>query len=66
MCMKRLLLEGNYELVEHDNSSKPFAVFQRSNGFWQQVSKWYFYKGCALRELRKQLREDELRSNYYG
>ena len=61
MCMKRLLLEGNYELVENDNSITPFAVFQRSNGFWQQVSKWYFYKGCALRELRKQLREDELR-----
>ena len=66
MCMKRLLLEGNYELVERDNSSKPFAVFSRGadycgRPFWQQTSKWYFYKGCALRELRKQLREDELR-----
>lgn len=64
MCMKRLLLEGNYELVEHENSITPFAVFKyiEDAKYWHQVSKWYFYKGCALRELRKQLRKDELRS----
>ena len=61
MCMTTIYREGDYELVNHSEGLAPYAIFTRADGFWQQVSKWYFYKGCALRELRKQLREDELR-----
>ncbi len=26
-----------------------YAVFVKCNGFWQQVSPWYFSKGWAVR-----------------
>ena len=47
-----------YKLFESKNNLRPYAVFayvQHSAGcaFWQQISKNYFYKGCALRFMQK-------------
>lgn len=63
MAMNRLLLENGYELVEYENSITPFAVFKyvEDAKYWHQVSKWYFYKGCALRQLRRLVEQDNLR-----
>ena len=60
MGMKRLLLEDGYELVEHENSITPFAVFKwiEDSKYWHQVSKWYFYKGCALRKMKQLLKKE--------
>ena len=47
-----------YKLFESKNNLRPYAIFvyvQHSAGcaFWQQISKNYFYKGCALRFMQK-------------
>lgn len=47
-----------YRLFESKNSLRPYAIFvyvQHTTGcaFWQQISKNYFYKGCALRFMQK-------------
>lgn len=47
-----------YKLVENQGNLCPYAIFeyvQHTAGcaFWQQVSKNYFYKGCALRFMQK-------------
>jgi hypothetical protein len=47
-----------YKLFENKNDLRPYAVFvyvQHTTGcaFWQQISKNYFYKGCALRFMQK-------------
>lgn len=40
---------GEYKLLYHTSDSKPWAIFKRTRGFWQQISKNYFRKGNALR-----------------
>ena len=30
-----------------------WGVFVKAQGFWQQVSKWYFYEKCAINKLNK-------------
>jgi hypothetical protein len=45
-------------VASNEHMLKPYAVFKECNGFVQQVSKWYFYRGCAERALRK-LKESE-------
>ena len=42
-----------YKLIESKSNLCPFAIFANAGQFWQQVSKWYFYKGAALRRLRQ-------------
>ena len=29
--------------------AKPYAVFVECRGFYQQLSPWYYYHGCAVR-----------------
>lgn len=45
--------ETKYKIIESKNNSRPFAVFARCDGFWAQVSPWYFYKGNAVRKLKR-------------
>ena len=47
-----------YKLFENKNDLRPYAVFvyvQHTTGcaFWQQISKNYFYRGCAVRFMQK-------------
>lgn len=45
--------ETKYKIIESKNNARPFAVFVRCDGFWQQASRWYFYKGNAVRKLKQ-------------
>lgn len=45
--------EQKYKIIESKNNASPFAIFENCGGFWQQVSKWYFYKGNAVRKLKQ-------------
>lgn len=31
----------------------PYAVFVECRGFYQQISPWYYYHGCAVRFAKK-------------
>lgn len=43
-----------YKLVENQGNLCPYAIFiNTGRGFWQQISKNYFYRGCALRFMQK-------------
>ena len=47
-----------YRLFESKNNLRPYAVFayvQHTAGcaFFQQISKNYFYRGCAVRFMQK-------------
>lgn len=45
--------EQHYKIIESKNNARPFAVFVRCDGFWAQCSRWYFYKGNAVRKLKQ-------------
>lgn len=45
--------EQKYKIIESKNNARPFAVFVRCDGFWAQCSRWYFYKGNAVRKLKQ-------------
>lgn len=54
-----ILLKNGDITLEQDSSSGMYAVFRRvkypsgTTAFWQQISKWYFYKACAVRVYHK-------------
>lgn len=43
-----------YKIFINKNNLRPYAVFvDTGRGFWQQVSKSYFYHGAAVNCLKK-------------
>ena len=54
-----ILLKNGDITLEQDSSSGMYAVFRRvkypsgTTAFWQQISKWYFYKACAVKVYHK-------------
>lgn len=47
--MKVIKREGFYRLVYDDSQLNQWRVEYHANGFWQQASKAYFYRGWAGR-----------------
>jgi len=47
--MKVIRREGFYRLVYDSSQLNQWSVEYHANGFWQQASKAYFYRGCAER-----------------
>lgn len=48
--MRTIASTSVYALKEHPDMG--YAVFKKASGFWQQVSKWYTYKGNAAKVYR--------------
>ena len=46
-----------YKIEDMFNMTAPYAVFMKCNGFWQQISPWYFRRGNAERYLWKITKE---------
>lgn len=40
-------------VASEEHMLKPYAVFKECNGFVQQISKWYLYRGNAERALKR-------------
>lgn len=56
--MKILKESYPYYLVQDDTQISPYCVLLKTeHGFYQQLTKWYTYKGCAQREYTKLIRK---------
>ena len=49
--MKFKIVIGNNKIELLQNDYGFYAVFRYCKGFAQQISKWYFYKKCAINKF---------------
>lgn len=53
--MKTIASTGVCSLIKHPDMG--YAVLKKAHGFWQQVSKWYTYKGNATKVYKAMLQK---------
>ena len=51
--MKTIIATSVYSLKKHPDMG--YAVFKKTYGFCQQVSKWYSYKGNAIKVYKEMI-----------
>ena len=56
MKTKTIASTGVYSLIKDPDMG--YAVFKKAHGFWQQVSKWYTYKGNATKVYKEMISDE--------